>query len=52
MDSLHERRMKWIEKERARLQRNDMIFNMVAGGCMGYTLHNLLMYLYHYFGWL
>jgi hypothetical protein len=52
MDSLHERRMKWIEKERARLQRNELMYIVVSSICMGYVAGTLVRNFLVYMGWM
>ncbi len=51
MDSLHEKRMKEINKEQDKLRRNEFIFVMVSALCMGYTMNSLLLKLFNYMGW-
>ena len=52
MDSLHEKRMREINKEQDKLRRNELIYVAVSSTCMGYCLSELMRNFFHYMGWM
>ena len=52
MDSLHEKRMKEINREYDKLRRNELIYVAVSSTCIGYVAGCLARNFFIYMGWM